>query len=95
MKHMKTVLILEHEEKVFEKLSCDLCGYESNADEEWGRGNYKHATSVIQLDEQHSSPPGGHSEETSFHLCPACFRTKLMPWLRSQGAEPTINESHW
>jgi hypothetical protein len=29
MKHMKTVLILEHTEEVFEKLTCGVCGAES------------------------------------------------------------------
>ncbi len=59
MKHMKTVLILEHEEKVFEKLTCDLCGSDSNGDENWAKGDYDEATTVVQLQERESIPMAG------------------------------------
>ena len=95
MKHMKTVLILEHEEKVFEKLTCDLCGVESNGDEDWAIGNYHHATTTLQVEERESYPSGGHSKEMAFHLCPDCFKGKLVPWLDSLGAKPQISESDW
>jgi hypothetical protein len=95
MKYMKTVLILEHEEKVFEKLSCDLCGSLSNGDENWAKGNYHHATSMVQIEERESYPDGGHLKETVFHICDQCFNKKLIPWLESQGAKPTIAESDW
>lgn len=95
MKHMKTVLILEHEEKVFEKLSCDLCGAESNGDEIWAKGDFEQATTVLQLEERESYPDRGHSKEIAFHICPDCFKSKCIPWLESHGATPTITESDW
>jgi hypothetical protein len=95
MKHMKTVLILEHEEKVFEKLSCDLCGAESNGDENWAKGNFEHATTSLQLDEREAFPDGGHSKETVYHICHECFKGKLQPWLEQQGAKPTVGEADW
>jgi len=97
MKHMKTVLILEHEEKVFDKLSCDLCGAESNGDENWATDTYEHATTVIQLDERvtNKTGGGGHSTETVFHLCPTCFKERLKPWLESQGAAGTVSRADW
>lgn len=95
MKHMKTVLILEHEEKVFDKLTCDLCGADSNEEENWAKKDFEHATTIVQLEERESYPDGGHSEETAFHICHTCFKTKLLPWLDSQGAKPTIGKSDW
>ena len=95
MKHMKTVLILEHEEKVFEKLSCDLCGAESTVDERWEKTDFEIAITRIEMEEREAHPHGGHSKETVFHMCPSCFQTRLMPWLAAQKAEPTISESDW
>lgn len=95
MKHMKTVLILEHEEKVFEKLTCDLCSVESDCDENWAKGEYDEAATVVQLQERKAYPNGGHLRETAFHICHDCFNKKLIPWLQGQGAKPTIGESDW
>ena len=95
MKHMKTVLILEHEEQVFEKLSCDLCGTESNADERWEKSDYVSGVTKVVMEERESNPPGGHLTETAYHICPDCFRGKLMPWLASQKASPSVSESDW
>jgi hypothetical protein len=95
MKHMKTVLILEHEEKVFEKLTCDVCGAESNGDENWAAKDFEHAISSVQLEERISYPDGGHSKDIIFHLCATCFKSKLVPWFESQGAKPSIGEADW
>jgi hypothetical protein len=95
MKHMKTVLILEHEEKVFEKLTCDICGADSNGDENWAAKEFEQASTTIQLDERVSYPDGGHSKDITFHLCPECFKSKLVPWLDTQGAKPSIGEADW
>lgn len=97
MKHMKTVLILEHEEQVFDKLSCDICGAESNGDENWAQDNYEHAITTVQLDERvtNKTGGGGHSMETVFHICPACFKGKLIPWLEQLGAKPEVSRADW
>ena len=97
MNHMKTVLILEHEEKVFDKLSCDICGAESNSDENWAQDNYEHSITSIHLDERvtNKTGGGGYSTETVVHLCPSCFKSKLLPWLEEQGAVPEVNRADW
>jgi len=95
MKHMKTVLILEHEEQVFDKLTCDICGSASNADENWAARDFHHASTAIHLEERESLPTGGHSRDVTYHLCPDCFKSKLMPWLESQGAKPGVSEADW
>jgi DNA-directed RNA polymerase subunit M/transcription elongation factor TFIIS len=95
MKHMKTVLILEHEEKVFDKLTCDLCGAESNVDERWEKSDFVHGTTQLAMEEREVHPHGGHLTETAYHICPDCFKGRLMPWLAQQKAEPTVSESDW
>lgn len=95
MKHMKTVLILEHQEQVFDKLTCDICGAESNGDENWATKDFEHALSTVQLEERVSYPDGGHSKDITFHICPSCFKGKLVPWLETQGAKPSIGEADW
>ena len=95
MKHMKTVLILEHEEKVFDKLSCDLCAAESDVDECWEESDFVHGATKIELEEREAHPHGGHLTETAFHICPACFKTRLMPWMAQQKAQPSVSKSDW
>jgi hypothetical protein len=95
MKHMKTVHIFAHDEQVFDKLTCDVCGAESNGDENWASNEFEHATATLKLEERESHPDGGHSTDITFHLCPTCFKSKLVPWLLSQGAQPTIGSADW
>lgn len=97
MRHMRTVLIVEHEEQVFDRLTCDLCGAESNSDENWSQDAYAAATTSIHMEERQTNRAGGsgYSTETMFHLCPACFRDKLKPWLEAQGARATESRADW
>ena len=95
MKQMKTVLIVEHEEQVFDKLSCDVCGAESNSDENWASKDFEHVTTVIKMEERESYPDGGHTRDMTYHICPACFKSKLIPWLENQGASPSVSEADW
>lgn len=95
MKHMKTVLILEHEEQVFDKLTCDICGNESNAEQNWATKDFEQIGTTVQLEEREAFPNGGHAKEMAFHICPSCFKTKLVPWLKEQGAEPSTSEADW
>jgi len=92
---MKTVLIVEHEEQVFDKLSCDICGAESNSEENWSTKDFENARSTVQFEQRESFPDGGHSTEIAFHICPTCFKSKLVPWLASQGAKPSFSEADW
>jgi hypothetical protein len=96
MKHMKTVLILEHTEEVFDKLTCDVCGAESKWDENWADGDDQKAMTKILLEEEESLPRGGQSTQTQFHICPSCFKNHLAQWFAShRKTEPTVTHSVW
>ena len=96
MKHMKTVLILEHTEEVFDKLTCDVCGSESHWDENWGDKEHEKIMTTIQMEEEESFPSGGQSTLTQYHICPRCFKKHLASWLENhRDAKPTITTSVW
>ncbi|MEB0139144.1 MULTISPECIES: hypothetical protein [unclassified Undibacterium] len=96
MKHMKTVLILEHSEEVFDKLTCDVCGAESHWDENWSDAEHEKLITTISLEEEESLSSGGHTKITQYHICPNCFKQHLAKWLHShRQAEPTIASSVW
>ncbi len=96
MKHMKTVLILEHTEEVFDKLTCDVCGAESKWDQNWSTAEHEKCNTTIQLDEEESFAHGGSSAQTQYHICPHCFKTELAKWFEShRQAKPTITKSVW
>jgi hypothetical protein len=75
---------------------CDLCRTESNGSD-WESGIYrvredtdvgitvKYARNVWGYD------GGGEVRKYEIDLCPACFRDRLVPWLKSEGA--AIEES--
>ncbi|MBX9899451.1 MAG: hypothetical protein K2Y28_01590 [Burkholderiaceae bacterium] len=96
MKHMKTVLILEHTEEVFEKLTCDVCGAESAWDENWSSKDNEKALTTVLLEEEESLPQGGQSTQTQFHICPSCFKNQLTKWFEEQKKnKATITTSVW
>lgn len=89
MKHMRQVEIPAKTMQEIYKTTCDLCGAEIKA----GRFSadnveVKHRTGNIY-------PEGGSGEEVSVDMCGNCFDTKLVPWLRSQGADPKPEEWDW
>jgi hypothetical protein len=96
MKHMRTVLILEHTEEVFDKLTCDVCGAESKWDENWAENENEKSITTVQLDEENSEPSGGQSTQTQYHICPTCFKTELSKWFEShRQSKPTVSKSVW
>lgn len=77
------------------RLVCDLCKCEApdSERETWGEDSFKVAETTISLKEGSSYPEGGMGELLKFDICPDCFRDRLVPWMKSQGAEPT--ETDW
>ncbi|MES2071411.1 MAG: hypothetical protein V4488_13740 [Pseudomonadota bacterium] len=96
MKHMKTVLILEHTEEMFDKLTCDVCGVESKWDENWGSESHEKIITTVQLEEEESFPSGGQSQQTQYHICPACFKQHLSKWFEGhRNSKATVTSSVW
>ena len=87
------------ETKKCEKLvetTCDLCGKKADRGE-WESAMYKVGESEISVTvkqrEGDSFPGGGSGTSYEVDMCPDCFRNRLIPWLKSQGAK--IKEAEW
>lgn len=89
MKHMKTVEVPATTRETVDFVTCDLCGEKIDV-----RGY-----DVDEVEVHHKTgsnyPEGGSGYETSVDMCGKCFDEKLVPWLRSQGAEPRTDEWDW
>lgn len=74
-------------EVVFER-TCDICGYLCHDKDNWNEGTQgwdgiEYVQTGLYLQ---------HSDETSkfelvVDICPLCFVKKLVPWMKSQGAD--------
>ena len=89
MKHTKTVEVPATTKQVLDKTACDLCGAEIKA------GNYSAEEVEVRHRTGSSCPEGGSGEEVSVDMCGDCFDTKLVPWLRTQGADPKPEDWDW
>jgi len=98
MKIYEERIIPAHKEEVCIKRKCDLCGIESKWSE-WGAGCYEVAESNVTVEVTcktgESYPEGGSGTEFEVDICPKCFKEKLVPWLRSQGAKVDGEEWGW
>ena len=73
--------------------TCDLCGtvvpYPSlgadmDGHVDWAKP-YQVRRTCVALGEGYDYPDGGHTDYLAYHICTGCFKTKLVPWLASQG----------
>ena len=93
MKTFETKKIeVDHTELV--EMKCDLCGRAVRSDD-WSKKAYGVADTTVEIEEGEHYPEYRCTETTSFDICPDCFKNKLIPWLKSQGAEPTVKENDW
>jgi hypothetical protein len=85
-----------HEYDALVERSCDLCGKKAKTDN-WDASRYDiNETEIsvkIKQKEGSNYPEGGNGTEYEIDLCPDCFKDKLVPWLRSQGA--AVEEKEW
>ena len=73
---------------------CDLCGREATQElNDWDGGRFEVCETEITARFGDSYPEGGSGTSYEIDLCPDCFRGRLIPWLRSQGAK--IEEKEW
>lgn len=69
---------------------CDIC---KNSVE--SGGNWSNDEITIESKEGYSFPEGGSAEYKFVDMCKTCFDNKLIPWLKSQGAEIQTRETDW
>ena len=78
---------------------CDLCPAKSKSEEWESKGCYDVNETEISVEirqkEGESYPEGGSGKKYEIDLCPKCFKTKLIPWLKSQGADIKQEEWDW
>ena len=77
------------------ELRCDICGREAPNPEgfyPWKEEMYDAINVEIHLREGSQYPECGFGDDTSFDICPKCFKEKLMPALFALGAVPHITE---
>lgn len=76
-------------------LTCDLCGYVAKHNfDNWGVHNPSEvAQTEVSLRDGIQYPENGSGDKVEIDICPKCFKTKLIPWLQSQGA--SIKEQEW
>jgi len=87
MKHMKTVQIPVTTREEVDHVTCDLCDCLITTASSFHVDEVK-----IEHRKGKEFPEGAYGETTSIDMCGKCFSEKLVPWLRSQGAEPRVDE---
>lgn len=83
---MKTLEVPATTKEIVSFVTCDLCGAKIKS--------YAYDVNEIEIRHKIGSnyPGGGSGTETSIDMCGKCFEEKLVPWLRTQGAEPSIKD---
>ena len=89
MRHMKTEIVPATTREVEDKVACDLCGADIN------RQGYEIDEVTVKHRMGSSYPECGSGEEVITDICGQCFDKKMVPWLKSQGAEPRIEKWRW
>lgn len=73
-------------------IECEICKARTADEENWGGKNFGVDEVTITLEKGKRYPEGGSITTTIIDLCPDCFRTKLLPWLQSQGGQSRERE---
>lgn len=93
MKVYRKVSVTREVEEL-QEMKCDICG-RSRISEDWSEKNFEVVHVEIRMEIGDSYPEGGEKTVTEYHICPGCFHDKVMPALRTLGAEPTVSEVNW
>ena len=87
-----------YEETVLVEKRCDLCGVLGEPEDSWSPSgiydvNETEVEVTVRQKEGSQYPDGGSGTQFVVDLCPTCFKYKLIPWLRSQGAD--LKQTDW
>lgn len=89
MKHYKTVQVPATTKQVEDYVTCDFC------EAKLEQTTFEIHEAKVSLRHGSNFPEGSEGVETSYDICPKCFEEKLVPWARSQGIEPQVEEWEW
>jgi hypothetical protein len=96
MREYEKVIVPARTEEVLVRRKCDLCGVEAEK-ADWDAGVYVVDETEIKIIIKHKEgscyPEGSWGSEYEIDLCPECFRERLIPWLKGEGAN--IKEVEW
>ena len=80
------------------KRICELCGHEDTKDG-WDTTTYEINDTRIDItvmqEEGESHGSEGYTSRLVVDICPTCFKEKLIPWLKEQGATLNHEELDW
>lgn len=89
MKHTKVFEVPAQTKTVVTHRTCDICHEVIDSHPMFGRND----VNVEWAYSNNLYPEGGEITTTSFDICGDCFDSKLVPWMKSLGAEPTVEET--
>lgn len=88
MKNKKTTeKTIKHE--YIESITCDICKKVYEGDD-WERNDLECLETEVRMKTGYNFPEGGCGEEINYDICPLCFEDKLIPALKTMGAESTV-----
>lgn len=87
MRHVRTIQIPATTKQIIDKITCDICGANVNRG-----GLYEIDEVSVERRTGTIYPEGGAGTETKVDLCGECFESKLIPWLKAQGANPQTED---
>lgn len=86
--HEKQIEVPATTRTVVDYISCDLCGIKTRDDENWKGESFNVDSTIIEIEQGSSFPEGKLTNTRRYNICPACFISKLEPFLKENGAKP-------
>jgi hypothetical protein len=89
MKTFETIVIPARAEQRCTHVACDLCGK--------AIGHEAHEVDKVRIEYENGFryPEIGDVEVLQFDMCGSCFKKKLVPWMKAQGAAVGKTYEEW
>lgn len=84
----KTIEVPARTDTVTDYVQCEICGAKTANTRDWSADRYGVNEVTVSLREGSSFPEGGSITEIIVDICPDCFTSKLLPWIKAQGGKP-------
>lgn len=90
---MKNYKEVEYKTKIEDSTTCNSCGL---LDSNWIRTNdHRDESLTIEHEMFSGSSGGGWGERYEVDICPHCFMTKVIPFLKTIGVNREYEEYDW